>query len=168
MACVHNVPPDRVPPSFPTRRSSDLPILSQFTKEQERQKAAWQAEIKKLETELAKDSPELLTGQKQWEQEFPSEEVELVATPEKVLKTLSTSADDRIDAQKTELTKHYLAVAPARRPQRQRLAQVKKQLADMKPASTVPIMREAPEGKRRVTKLQYRGNYQELGDEVTP
>jgi hypothetical protein len=149
-------------------KKDESPILSQFTKEQERQKATWQAEIKKLDAELAKDSAELLAGEKQWEDEFPSEEVELLATPEKILKLLETPADERTDAQKAELTKHYLAVAPARRPQRQRLAQLKKQLADMKPASTVPIMRELPEGKRRLTKLQHRGNYLDVGDPVKP
>jgi len=149
-------------------RKDEAPILSQFTKEQERQKATWQAEIKKLEGELAKESPELMAGQTQWEADFPSEEVELDATPEKILKILDTPSDERTDVQKDELRKHYLAVAPLRRPQRQRLSQVKKQLADMKPASTVPIMRELAESKRRVTKLQYRGNYQDQGDEVAP
>ncbi|MBW8883906.1 MAG: DUF1553 domain-containing protein, partial [Planctomycetia bacterium] len=149
-------------------KKDESPIFSQFTKEQERQKASWQAEIKKVETELAKDSPELLAGQKQWEEEFPGEELELLITPEYILRILSIAADDRSDAQKAELTKHYLAVAPARRPQRQRLAQLKKQLADMKPASTVPIMKELPEAKRRVTKLQHRGNYLDVGEPVTP
>jgi hypothetical protein len=148
-------------------KKDESPILSQFTKEQERQKATWQAEIKKLETELAKDSPELLAGQKQWEDEFPAEEIELLVTPEKILKLLSTPADERTEDQKAELTKHFLSVAPARRPQRQRLAQLKKQLADMKPASTVPIMRELAKGKRRVTKLQHRGNYLDVGEPVT-
>src|SRR5205823_3298627 len=113
------------------------------------------------------DSPELLVGQKQWEEEFPGEELELLITPENILKILSTAADERSDAQKAELTKHYLAVAPARRPQRQRLAQLKKQLADTKPAATVPIMRELADGKRRATKLQYRGNYLDTGNELT-
>src|SRR5439155_22378308 len=109
-------------------------------------------------------SPELLAGKKQWEDDFPTEEIELLATPENILKLISTPAEDRSDAQKAELTKHYLAVAPARRPQRQRLAQLKKQLADMKPASTVPIMKELPDGKRRVTKLQHLGYYLDNGD----
>jgi hypothetical protein len=149
-------------------RKDEAPILSQFTKEQERQKATWQAEIKKLEAELRKETPELLAGQPKWEEEFPSEEVELLVTPESILKILETTAEQRSDAQKAELTKHYLAVAPLRQPQRQKLAQVKKQLTDIKPASTVPIMRELSEDKRRVTKLQYRGNYLDQGDEVTP
>jgi mono/diheme cytochrome c family protein len=149
-------------------KKDESPILSQFTKEQEQQKEKWQAEIKKLEAELAKETPELLAGQQKWEEEFPSEEVELLVTPDSVFKVLEIAAAERTEAQNTELTKYYLSVAPLRRPARQRLATVKKQLTDMKPASTVPIMRELPEGKRRVTKLQYRGNYLDLGDEVTP
>jgi hypothetical protein len=65
------------------------------------------------------------------------------------------------------LKKHYLSVAPLRRPARQRLAQVKKQLADMKPAATVPIMKELAPDKRRVTKLQFRGNYLDVGPQVS-
>jgi mono/diheme cytochrome c family protein len=36
-----------------------------------------------------------------------------------------------------------------------------------KPETTVPIMRELPPDKRRVTKLQYRGNFLDTGDTVT-
>ncbi len=41
-----------------------------------------------------------------------------------------------------------------------------KQLADIKP-QTVPIFRELVDGKRRVTKIQHRGSFLDLGDEVT-
>src|SRR5262249_5337910 len=140
-------------------RKDESPILSQFTAEQKRQKAAWEADIKKLEEKLAVESPELLAAQKDWEAEFPSDEVEFLVTPENILAILSTELESRTDAQKAELTKHYLLVAPLRRPDRQKLAQVKKQLADQKPTSTVPIMRELAESKRRITKLQHRGNY---------
>jgi hypothetical protein len=147
-------------------KKDESPILSRFTAEQERQKATWQSEIKKLEEKLAQVTPELLAGQKKWEEEFPSEEVELLATPESILTVLGTAEDERSAAQKEELKKHYLSVAPLRRADRQRLAQVNKQLADMKPAATVPIMKELPQDKRRVTKLQRRGNYLDVGEEV--
>src|SRR5205085_11768892 len=101
-------------------KKDESPIFSRFTAEQERQKAAWQAEAKKIEQELAKDTPELLAGQKEWEEGFPSEELELLVTPESILTILGTAAEERSDAQKAELTKHFLSVAPARRPQRQR------------------------------------------------
>jgi hypothetical protein len=148
-------------------RKDEAPILSMFSAEQERQKKKWQAEIKELEKTLAVVSPELLAGQKKWEEEFPSEEIELLVTPESILAILSSAADERSDAQQAELKKHYLAVAPLLRPGRQRLAQLKKQLADIKPAAIVPIMKDLPPDKRRVTKLQHRGNYLDVGEEVT-
>ncbi len=48
-----------------------------------------------------------------------------------------------------------------------KLAQLKKQLAAQKPTTTVPIMRELPADKHRVTKMQERGNYLITGKEVT-
>ena len=45
---------------------------------------------------------------------------------------------------------------------------LKKQLAEMKPATTLPILRELPESQRRKTFVQFRGNYLSLGPEVTP
>jgi hypothetical protein len=40
-------------------------------------------------------------------------------------------------------------------------------LADPKPGTTVPILRDLPKDKRRTTRLQHRGNFLDLGDEVT-
>src|SRR6185295_6771860 len=71
-------------------KKDESPILSQFTKEQDRQKAAWQAEIKKLDAELALNPPELLAGQKEWEEGFPGDDLQLPVTPEKILKILAT------------------------------------------------------------------------------
>jgi mono/diheme cytochrome c family protein len=50
---------------------------------------------------------------------------------------------------------------------RDRLAMFKKQLGEVKPTTTVPIMKELPAGQRRKTRLQFRGNFLDLGDEVT-
>jgi hypothetical protein len=50
---------------------------------------------------------------------------------------------------------------------RDRLAMHKKQLAEVKPTTSVPIMKELPAGHRRKTRLQFRGNFMDLGDEVT-
>lgn len=47
-----------------------------------------------------------------------------------------------------------------------RREELKKKLADIKPLTTVPIMRELPQGKRRVTRIQHRGNFLDLGAEV--
>jgi mono/diheme cytochrome c family protein len=50
---------------------------------------------------------------------------------------------------------------------RDRLAMFKKQLGELKPTTTVPIFKELPAGQRRKTRLQFRGNFMDLGDEVT-
>jgi hypothetical protein len=52
-------------------------------------------------------------------------------------------------------------------PQRDELAAVQKQLADITPYTTVPVMRELPESARRTTQVQFRGNYQQTAQEVT-
>ncbi|QDU21457.1 PSD1 and planctomycete cytochrome C domain-containing protein [Urbifossiella limnaea] len=50
---------------------------------------------------------------------------------------------------------------------RDRLATLKKQLPELKPLATVPVLKELPQGQRRVTKLQFRGNFMDLGEVVT-
>jgi hypothetical protein len=57
--------------------------------------------------------------------------------------------------------------APEAKSDRESLAASKKELEELKP-NTVPILRELPPEKQRVTKVQLRGNFQNLGDEVKP
>ncbi len=51
---------------------------------------------------------------------------------------------------------------------REREAVLKKAFDAIKPRTTVPVMEELPAAKQRVTKLQYRGNWNDLGPEVEP
>jgi len=57
-------------------------------------------------------------------------------------------------------------LAPQLKKEREQQAAVTKSIADLKPM-TVPIYRELAADKRRTTKVQIRGNWQQLGDEVT-
>ena len=50
---------------------------------------------------------------------------------------------------------------------RDQLAALRKQLAEVKPLTSVPILKELPADQRRKTRLQFRGNFMDLGDEVT-
>jgi hypothetical protein len=93
---------------------------------------------------------------------------ELTATPGSILAILRTGAEQRSGEQQVELTTYFLGVTPELQAQRDRLAAVKKQLAEIKPYTTVPIMRELPEDKRRTTRIQRRGNFLDLGEAVTP
>ena len=51
--------------------------------------------------------------------------------------------------------------------ERDRLAALKKEQAAIKPLTTVPIMKELAGAQRRKTRLQFRGNFLDLGDEVS-
>ena len=50
---------------------------------------------------------------------------------------------------------------------RARLAATKKAVAAFKPETSVPIYRELPAGQRRKTRLQFRGNFLDLGEELS-
>jgi hypothetical protein len=92
---------------------------------------------------------------------------EYAKTPPAILALLKTPEAKRSDAQRAELTKHFLSIAPELQPRRENLASLKKQLADMKPLTTVPVMQELAGPQRRTTKLQHRGNFLDLGKTVT-
>ncbi|MCG8649112.1 MAG: DUF1553 domain-containing protein, partial [Pirellulales bacterium] len=70
------------------------------------------------------------------------------------------------EAEGQQLAAYYRDIAPELKTQRQELAKLEKQLREMKPYTTVPIMRQLPADKRRVTKVQIRGNYLSTGDQV--
>lgn len=53
------------------------------------------------------------------------------------------------------------------KPERDKLAALKNEVAALKPESTVPIFKELTGAQRRKTRLQFRGNFLDLGDEVT-
>jgi hypothetical protein len=86
-------------------------------------------------------------------------------TPANVLDALNVAPTDRMSTQQSLITQHYLSLAPELAGSRQQLAAVQKSLNDQKP-ETVPVMKEM-NANRRVTKLQHRGNFQDLGKEVT-
>jgi hypothetical protein len=87
-------------------------------------------------------------------------------TPRPVLEALKTPAEERTPEQQQALVKYYPTVAPELDATRKRLAELAKQLDGLKPV-TVPVMRELKDGQRRTTKIQFRGNYLDVGKEVT-
>jgi len=89
------------------------------------------------------------------------------ALPESLLRSISEKPEVRSDSERAALSEYYRAnIAPELNPERDRLALLRKQMADM-PRDTVPVMRELTGEKRRKTHIQFRGNYLSLGDEVT-
>lgn len=106
-------------------RSDERPTLLLYSAEQLQHKAAWEAELAEVKSQLAKPpKPDLRLGETgAWRQLL-----------------------ERGSLKKQQMTLE----------------------AKLKPASSVPIMQELPKGQQRVTRLQYRGNFQDLGPVVQP
>ncbi|MBC7817395.1 MAG: DUF1553 domain-containing protein, partial [Planctomycetaceae bacterium] len=93
---------------------------------------------------------------------------ESARVPAAILAILNTPTEQRNDSQRAELIKFYLTIAPELAAARDQLAAARKSLADLKPSTMVPILRELAADKRRKTNIQLRGNFMDLGKEVTP
>lgn len=91
----------------------------------------------------------------------------LARIPAPVLNILSKPVTDRAPVEQESVATYYRGVAPTLQPARDRLAVVQKSLADMKPYTTVPVMRDLAAAQRRKTQVQHRGNFMDLGQEVT-
>ncbi len=85
--------------------------------------------------------------------------------PADVADLVAIAPEGRTAEQKTRLTDYFKSVSPAFAPQREKLAQLSKQLAEIKPAEAA-IMKELPPDKRRQTRLLVKGNYRSLADVV--
>jgi hypothetical protein len=92
---------------------------------------------------------------------------EFARTLPTTLAILRADASKRTEAQRKEVLAHYLSIAPALQKEREELAGVKKQLEESKPYTTVPVLRELAGDQRRKTHVQRRGNFLDLGKEVT-
>ncbi len=90
---------------------------------------------------------------------------EWARTPTAVIASLQVASADRTPAQKEVVTQHFLSIAPQLEPVRLELAAFQKSLNEQMP-ETVPVMKELG-ANRRITKLQHRGNYMDLGQEVS-
>ena len=69
--------------------------------------------------------------------------------------------------QAAKVARYYREITPLLAPVRQKLSSASKQLAAIKPHTTVPVMRQLDDDKRRPTYVQIRGNYQSHGQAVT-
>ena len=93
--------------------------------------------------------------------------VDYANIPTSTRKTLKTPDSERSPTQQAELENYFLSVSPETEKTVRELAAVKKQLAEIKPYTTVPIMRELPQDKQRRTHIQRRGNFLALDKQVT-
>ena len=87
--------------------------------------------------------------------------------PQDIAAALAMPQGKRTAAQQQKVTSYFVrnVAAPAAK-DRQQLSALQKELAAMKP-TTVPIMRDLAGKDRRITKIQQRGNWQDLGEVVS-
>ncbi len=88
-------------------------------------------------------------------------------TPVDVLGILALAESGRTPAQRTRLQEYYAReLAPELKPEREQVASLRRQIDGLAQA-TVPVMRELAGAERRKTRVQVRGNFLVLADEVT-
>lgn len=92
---------------------------------------------------------------------------EFARIPLAIRTLLKAPHEERSEAEQAEVARHYLTIASALQADRTRLATLRKQLEGLKPNTTVPVMRELPANQRRLTRVQFRGNFLDTGDVVT-
>jgi hypothetical protein len=90
-----------------------------------------------------------------------------VRTPADVLGILAVAENERTPAQRERLKDYYARqIAPEMKGEREQFASLRKHIDGMTQVS-VPVMRELTGDQRRKTRIQVRGNFQVLTDEVT-
>ena len=94
--------------------------------------------------------------------------IERANIPVEIIKILDTDREHRTEKSRQALASYFrYDVAPSLKSQRDGLANAKGQLEALKPATSVPILRELADN-RRETHLQHRGNYLDKGQLVKP
>jgi len=143
-------------------KADERPTMEVISPEQKTVRDGLQRKLAEAEAVLAKVDPAWLAGFDAW-----------LATKaniaeKKVAAAFALPKEKRTAAQLKLLQDHYVRnVAPETKAPREQVAQLKKQLAEIKPP-TVPVMQELTGAQRRKSFVQLRGNWQALGDEVTP
>ncbi len=89
-------------------------------------------------------------------------------TPSNITGLVGTPAKDRSASDEQKILDYYLSVAPSLEDERARLAEIKKQLENVKPYTTVPVMKSVRADNRRETRIQRRGNFLDQTDLVQP
>jgi len=91
----------------------------------------------------------------------------LARLPAALLPVLRKPEPQRTTAEQSEVTRFYPTIAPALAGVRGQLDGLRKQLGELKPVTTVPVMRQLAGEKQRKTHVQRRGNFMDLGQEVS-
>jgi hypothetical protein len=91
---------------------------------------------------------------------FPS------SVPDFVARIMETPADKRTEEQSKQIRQYFVDNASREQQLKLEIANLENRLKAQKPATTVPVMQELEESKRRETRIQIRGSHVNLGDPV--
>jgi hypothetical protein len=91
-----------------------------------------------------------------------------LALPHKLADIIAIPQAKRSKEQTAALLHYFAGLNPHTAKTSAQLTSLRRQLTALKPATTVPIMRELAAGKERKTNIQIRGNYLDKGKEVIP
>ena len=144
-------------------KSDNSPNMLVIAPAELKQKAELEAKIAKLEKDLLAANPQFDDAQVKWLQDKKATD----KAPAAIKKILALDAKKRSAAQQLEVTKYYRSTVPELKGVADQIAAARKQYDAAKGVPT-PIMRELPDGKKRVTKIHIRGNFLDLGQQVQP
>ncbi|QEG38846.1 DUF1553 domain-containing protein [Roseimaritima ulvae] len=109
-----------------------------------------------------------LLGRFRWSATDSEVGIERAKVPQPMLAILDQPVAERSADEAAQLAAYFRQhAAPALVAQRQHLAEARERLAALRPATSVPVMREREKG-RRETFLQHRGSYLAKGPKVQP
>ncbi len=92
----------------------------------------------------------------------------ILATPGQILAIARKNLEDRSAEESESIADYYRSkIAPSRNQLRTRLSELESALAAMRPATSVPVMRNLALDKHRETYVHVRGNYRSKGETVT-
>jgi hypothetical protein len=158
-------------------RPDESPVIQVYSEAQKTDRERLQHEITKIEEMLAAPAVAPSPGFAMWESRFPLEitrnhecsrmplvdstaAIQCLGLPDETISAILAPAALRNEKQQA------LLVAAERAVNQQRAAALRLEFENIQP-TTLPIMRELPEGKRRTTAVQVRGNFRVQGETVT-
>lgn len=147
-------------------KKDEVPLHEIWQPGQKESQAKLKAEVAALDALFAKPDAKWLTGFDEWAAQPHPELAKLKPEPKPVIDALAVAKEKRTPAQLQQLKDYYVRnVAREAKEQRSKLADTRKRMEAIKPV-TVPIMQDLKGKDRRVTRVQLRGNWQALDEEV--
>ena len=86
--------------------------------------------------------------------------------PKNIKQILSLKKTQRTDLQNSQLQTHHINNSPSTKELQKKIDELTANIRDMKPYTSVPVLKELPDGKHRKTHIQLRGNFLAKDKEV--